>query len=64
MICSEHLIKRQSDCLVSEGYHDVGYEYVTIDDCWSATERDKNGRLQPNYDRFPNGIKNLSDYVS
>ncbi|XP_045204379.2 alpha-N-acetylgalactosaminidase-like [Mercenaria mercenaria] len=60
---SEQLIKRQSDCLVSEGYRDHGYEYVTIDDCWSATERDKDGKLQPDPDRFPNGIKKLSDYV-
>ena len=50
--------------MVSEGYAAVGYEYVIIDDCWLAHERDSKGRLQPDPDRFPNGIKALADYVS
>ncbi|KAL4230402.1 hypothetical protein ACF0H5_010784 [Mactra antiquata] len=60
---SENLIKRQADCMVSEGYLGVGYEYITIDDCWLAKERDNNSRLQPDPDRFPSGIKHLAQYV-
>ncbi|KAL1460239.1 hypothetical protein WDU94_012166 [Cyamophila willieti] len=60
---SENLFKRMADALVSEGYKDVGYEYVIIDDCWLENKRGANGRLEPDKKRFPNGIKALSDYV-
>ena len=42
---------------------DVGYTYVNIDDCWLDHERDRFGRLQPDKERFPSGIKALADYV-
>jgi hypothetical protein len=64
MVNSEQLFRRTADLLVSEGYADVGYEYVIIDDCWLAQERDSDGRLQPDPQRFPSGIKALADYVS
>ena len=53
-----------ADHIVSDGYKDAGYEYVSIDDCWLAMERDSKGRLQPDPERFPSGIKALADYVS
>lgn len=53
-----------ADLLIADGYHDVGYTYINIDDCWLAHERDAFGRLQPDPDRFPSGIKALADYVS
>lgn len=49
--------------MVDRGYFDVGYEYVIIDDCWLAPNRDAAGDLQPDPDRFPSGIKALADYV-
>uniref|UniRef100_A0A1B6FU31 Alpha-galactosidase n=1 Tax=Cuerna arida TaxID=1464854 RepID=A0A1B6FU31_9HEMI len=60
---SEWLFRNVSDLIVSEGYAAVGYEYVIIDDCWLAKTRDENGRLQPDPDRFPSGIKALADYI-
>lgn len=53
-----------ADHIVSDGFKDVGYEYVIIDDCWASKERDNNSRLQPDSKRFPSGIKALSEYVS
>lgn len=51
--------------IASEGYRDVGYEYVIIDDCWMEFERDiVTKELVPDRKRFPNGIKALADYVS
>lgn len=48
----------------TEGYKDVGYEYVIIDDCWLEFERDNvTSELVPDRKRFPNGIKALADYV-
>ncbi|GFO45388.1 alpha-n-acetylgalactosaminidase-like [Plakobranchus ocellatus] len=60
---SEQLYKRQADLMVSEGYRDVGYQYVNIDDCWPAMERDKDGKLVADPIRFPSGIKALARYM-
>jgi alpha-galactosidase len=43
--------------------HKLGYEYIELDDCWGAKERDANGNLQPDANRFPSGMKALADYV-
>ena len=59
----EELIRETADALVASGMRDAGYEYVNIDDCWMAPERDAQGRLQPDPERFPNGIDALADYV-
>ena len=55
---------RTADAMAAEGYRDAGYEYVIIDDCWMAKERDEDGNLQPDPERFPHGIKWLANYVS
>lgn len=60
---SEDLFKQMADLLVSEGYKDVGYDYIIVDDCWMDTKRDSEGRLQSDPIRFPSGIKALADYV-
>ncbi|XP_061456231.1 alpha-N-acetylgalactosaminidase-like isoform X2 [Rhineura floridana] len=60
---SEHLIKAMADRLAGDGWKQLGYEYVNLDDCWAADKRDAQGRLQPNPQRFPSGIKALADYV-
>jgi len=49
--------------MVSEGYLDAGYEYLVIDDCWSLKERGADGRLVPDPEKFPNGMKAVADYV-
>ncbi|KAI7815282.1 alpha-N-acetylgalactosaminidase [Rhyzopertha dominica] len=60
---SENLFRTMADLMVSDGYLDVGYEYIMIDDCWASKERDESDRLVPDPDRFPSGIKALADYV-
>ncbi|KAM8934759.1 alpha-N-acetylgalactosaminidase [Pelodytes ibericus] len=59
----ERLIKAMADQMAYAGWQELGYVYVSIDDCWASKQRDSNGRLQPDPDRFPSGIKALSDYV-
>ena len=59
----EQLIRDTADAMVSTGMRDAGYKYLNIDDCWMAKERDVNGDLQADPDRFPHGIKALADYV-
>ena len=52
-----------ADRMAADGYKEAGYEYVIIDDCWLAKERDPDDKLQPDPKRFPSGIKALADYV-
>jgi alpha-galactosidase len=59
---SEQLIRGAADALVTSGMKDAGYEYVVIDDCWQV-RRDTDGRIVPDPDRFPSGIRALADYV-
>jgi alpha-galactosidase len=59
----EELIRETADAMVSSGMAAAGYTYVNIDDCWMAPERDPQGRLQPDPQRFPSGIKAIADHV-
>lgn len=52
-----------ADHLAQDGWRDLGYTYLNIDDCWIGGRDDK-GRLVPDPKRFPNGIAFLADYVS
>lgn len=65
-------IRQAADILVSSGLADVGYQYVSIDDCWMNAEkqkdplrvgplRDAQGNLLPNR-HFPD-MKALTDYL-
>ncbi|XP_061380884.1 alpha-N-acetylgalactosaminidase isoform X2 [Danaus plexippus] len=60
---SDRLFRTMTDILVAEGYAAAGYEYVNVDDCWPERERDPRGKLVPDRERFPYGMKSLSDYV-
>lgn len=59
---SEKLIMQMADQMISSGMHDAGYEYIVIDDCWQV-DRDENGNIVVDKDRFPSGIKALADYI-
>lgn len=53
-----------ADLVVSEGYADVGYEYINVDDCWLEKTRGIRGELVADRKRFPRGMKSLGEYVS
>ncbi len=59
----EKLIIETVDMMVEKGYKDLGYEYVIIDDCWALRERGKDGRLVPDPEKFPHGMKYIADYI-
>jgi hypothetical protein len=59
---SEKLIREIADAMVSSGMQAAGYQYVNIDDCWQVN-RQADGTIVADPQRFPNGIKNLADYV-
>ncbi|MGF9696693.1 glycoside hydrolase family 27 protein [Paenibacillus sp. MABNR03] len=60
---NEQLIRDVADVFVSEGYLAAGYEYIVIDDCWSLKERDADGNLVADPEKFPSGMKTLADYI-
>ncbi len=60
---SDEVIRETARAMVDSGLRDIGYDYVIIDDCWAEKERDENGRLVPDPEKFPNGIKALAEYV-
>jgi len=60
---NESKIKAIADAMVSSGMRDAGYVYLVIDDGWMANERDDNGNLQADPEKFPNGMKALGDYI-
>ncbi len=60
---NEDLVCGAADALCASGLKDKGYEYVVIDDCWSLKQRDENGRLVPDPEKFPHGMKAVADYV-
>nr|XP_044996493.1 alpha-galactosidase A isoform X2 [Jaculus jaculus] len=60
---SEQLFMQMAELMVSDGWKDAGYEYLCIDDCWMAPERDSQDRLQADPERFPSGIHHLANYV-
>jgi len=60
---NEQLIRETADALVASGMVAAGYEYINIDDCWMAHERDAEGNLQADPSTFPSGIAAIADYV-
>lgn len=60
---NEALIRSMADVMAEGGYRQAGYEYLIIDDGWSLKERDKDGRLAADPEKFPHGIKAAADYV-
>ncbi len=59
---TEAVIRETADAMVATGMRDAGYVYVVIDDCWHG-ERGADGKIQPDPERFPSGMKALADYV-
>lgn len=60
---NEKMIFETADVMAESGLRDKGYEYLVIDDCWSLRERDENGHLVPDPEKFPHGMKAVADYV-
>lgn len=58
---SEELILGVARAMKEKGYLERGYQYVIIDDCWSLRQRNGQGRLAPDPEKFPRGMKALSD---
>lgn len=60
---NEKLVKDIADVMVSSGMKDAGYTYIVLDDGWMAKQRDSNGNLVADPQKFPSGMKALADYI-
>jgi len=59
----EKKIKAIADAMVTSGMRDAGYTYLVLDDAWMASERDEDGRLVADPEKFPSGMKAIGDYI-
>lgn len=59
----EQLVKETADLMVATGMAAAGYNYIVLDDGWMTRERDKDGNLVPDPEKFPSGMQSLIDYV-
>jgi alpha-galactosidase len=56
------IVEQTTDAFVTSRLQEVGYQYVVIDDHWHGG-RGADGRLFPDPQKFPNGMKAVADYV-
>ncbi|KAL1739563.1 glycoside hydrolase superfamily, partial [Schizophyllum fasciatum] len=60
---NETVIRESADLLVSLGLKDLGYNYMNIDDCYAEKNRTADGDIVESAERFPSGMRNLTDYI-
>lgn len=60
---NEDLILETAELMVSLGLSDAGYKYVNVDDCYSEMKRNTNGDIVEHKERFPSGMRTLTDKI-
>lgn len=60
---NETLVHETADAMIANGMRDAGYVYIVLDDTWAAKERDANGNLVADPEKFPSGMKALGDWL-
>lgn len=60
----EALLTTSARAIVDLGLRDIGYQYVILDDCWSAGRNTSgNGSIIVDTTKFPNGMAAVADDV-
>ena len=60
---NQQIIQQNADKIVQLGLDKIGYVYVNIDDCWQLADRDKDGNVQADTTKFPQGMLAVGDYL-
>ncbi|GAC98156.1 alpha-galactosidase [Pseudozyma hubeiensis SY62] len=61
---SQDTVLSAARAIKSENLDQYGYNYVVIDDCWQADQRDNGTNVLPaNKEKFPNGLKAVVDEI-
>lgn len=56
-------LTEQREELEGSSLHELGYQYIVVDDCWMSEERTTTGCLQPDPQKFPQGIQTVIQYI-
>ncbi|KAI9359301.1 alpha-galactosidase [Zopfochytrium polystomum] len=59
---NETIVMGIADKIKATGLGDLGYQFINIDDCWQI-DRNPDGSIVVDSERFPSGIPLLSNYV-
>ena len=59
----ENLVRETAEAMIANGMRDAGYRYIVLDDTWAAKQRDANGDLVADPEKFPHGMKALADWL-
>jgi alpha-galactosidase len=57
------ILKDTALAMNQSGLQAAKYQFVNSDDCWMMKDRDTNGNQVPNPEKFPNGFKDVADYI-
>ncbi len=60
---SQKVVCDAADAAEKLGLGKAGYEYIIIGDAWCKKTRDKNGELVEDREKFPDGLKFVSDHL-
>ncbi|OQE33037.1 hypothetical protein PENFLA_c001G07585 [Penicillium flavigenum] len=60
---NETLFTETAQAMRKRGLLDVGYDRLTLDDCWMLHDRADDGSLEWDTDKFPHGIPWLAEYM-
>eukprot|EP01106_Pelomyxa_sp_JSP_P017185 TRINITY_DN681_c0_g1_i11.p1 TRINITY_DN681_c0_g1~~TRINITY_DN681_c0_g1_i11.p1 ORF type:complete len:414 (-),score=88.12 TRINITY_DN681_c0_g1_i11:80-1276(-) len=61
--CSANEVERMANTMVTSGMHDLGYEYIVLDDCWGGPRDPVTNELTADPKRFPDGMQPVIDHV-
>ncbi|KAF5357190.1 hypothetical protein D9756_006384 [Leucocoprinus leucothites] len=60
---NETVVLQNAQLMKSVGLQAAGYNHVNIDDCYSEKERSPEGDIVASKERFPSGMRNLTDQL-
>ena len=60
---SEELVHDVAQAMIESGMQAAGYTFIVLDDGWMTRERDDQGDLVPDPEKFPSGMKALADHL-
>ena len=60
---NEAVVRETAEAMIANGMRDAGYVYIVIDDTWSLKQRDAQGNLVADPQKFPSGMKALADWL-
>lgn len=60
---NETIVLDNAKLIKSLGLLDAGYNYINIDDCYSEKTRSPEGNIIANKERFPSGMRSLTDQL-